>query len=300
MKILDIKLGYTCNNLCKFCIQGNKRDLYENQSKEEIKKITKQGSGKYERIVFTGGEVTIRNDIFELVKFAKECGYKTIAIQSNGRMFSYFDFCQKIIDAGADNFTLAIHGSTPEIHDGLTRAVGSFEQTLQGILNLKKLRQKIYTNTVVTRINYKDMPNIAKMLSDIKVNSYQFAFMHINSSIQKDIKLVEEIVPRYKEIKPFVEEGLQIGIDANVKSKAEAFPFCTLNEKYHAHISENYMPNVFIYEDKKLSNFNQMKKDGAKLKGERCRECKFFERCEGPWSDYPRIFGFNEFKIIKR
>jgi len=299
MKKLDIKLGYTCNNLCKFCIQGNKRDLKDSQTTSEVKKTLLENSFNFKEVVFTGGEVTIRNDIFELVKFAKECGYKTIRIQTNGRIFSYFDFCQKIIDAGANEFMPSIHGSTPEIHDGLTRAVGSFEQTLQGILNLKKLQQGVFINTVVTRINYKDMPNIAKMLSDIKVNSYQFAFMHINSSIQKDIKLVEEIVPRYKEIKPFAEEGLQIGIDANVKSKVEAFPFCTLNEKYHAHISENYMPNVFIYEDKKLSNFNQMKKDGAKLKGERCRECKFFERCEGPWSDYPRIFGFNEFKPIK-
>ncbi|MDD3032342.1 MAG: radical SAM protein [Bacilli bacterium] len=299
MKTLDIKTGFQCNNQCQFCIQGDKRNFKKTKSTEEIKQILKQNCDNFGKLVFTGGEVTIREDILEIVKYAKDLGYKIIQIQTNGRMFSYFDFCKKLIDAGVTEFGLSIHGSTPEIHDGLTRAVGSFEQTLQGILNLKKLQQPVLINSVVTRINYKDAPNIARILSDIGVKSYQFAFMHINSIILNNDETIEKIVPRYKEIKPFVEEGLQIGIDANVKSRVETIPFCILQEKYYNNISPDYLRESFIYEDDKLKDFRKMKKDGAKLKGERCRECKFFEQCEGPWSDYVKTFGFDEFKPIK-
>jgi len=300
MKIIDIKTGFQCNNQCKFCIQEGKRFYKKNKTTEEIKEVLRCNSHEFEGIVFTGGEVTIRDDVFEIVKFAKECGYKIIQIQSNGRMFSYMDFCKKMIEAGATNFGLSIHGSTKEMHEGLTRAEGSFEQTLQGIRNLRELRQPISTNSVITKINYKDLPNIAKMVVGLKVLSYQFAFMHINLNILQNKDLIEELVSRYKDIKPYVEEGLQIGIDNNIKSKVEAFPFCILNEKYHENISENYLPEAFIFEDDSMRDFTKMKKAGAKLKGENCKQCKFYEKCEGPWCDYPNIFGFDEFVPIKK
>ncbi|MDD2227360.1 MAG: radical SAM protein [Clostridia bacterium] len=299
MKIIDIKTGFQCNNRCKFCIQEGKRFFKKTKTTKEIKEVLSSNADDFEGIVFTGGEVTIRDDVFEIVKFAKQCGYKVIQIQSNGRMFSYMDFCQKMIEAGATNFGLSIHGSTKEMHEGLTRAKGSFNQTIQGIQNLRKLNNTVSTNSVITKINYKDLPNIAKMAVELKVASYQFAFMHINSKILESREMIEEIVSRYKDIKPYVEEGLQIGIDNNVKSKVEAFPFCILDKKYHGNISENYLPEAFIFEDDSMRDFTKMKKNGAKLKGENCKLCQFYEKCEGPWCDYPKIFGFDEFIPIK-
>lgn len=298
MKRVDIKTGFKCNNHCKFCIQGNKREFKAEKTTEEVKKILSDNIKDFDCIVFTGGEVTIRKDLIELVRFAKKLNYKFIQIQSNGRMFYYEDFCKRLIEAGATEFCPAIHGSTKEMHDSLTRAEGSFKQTLQGIKNLIKLNQKVITNSVITKINYKDLPNIAKLLSDIGVYQIQFAFMHINSVIQKDQTLIDEIVPRYKDVKEYVEKALQIGMDANIKVMAEAFPFCIL-EKYQDRISENYIPETIICEDKLVTNFKEMKQKGAKLKGPKCSECKYFNKCEGPWSDYAEIFGFDEFTPIK-
>ncbi|MDD3940228.1 MAG: radical SAM protein [Candidatus Pacebacteria bacterium] len=299
MKKIDVKLGYSCNNHCRFCIQGGKRNFRNDQTTEEVKKVLADNKD-FEEVVFTGGEVTIRADILELVKYAKQCGYKIIRIQSNGRMFSYFDFCQRIIDAGANEFMPSIHGSTAQMHDSLTCAKGSFEQTLKGICNLKKLNQGVYINSVVTRKNYHDLFNLAKLLVGIKVNSYQFAFMHINSVIQHNVNLVEEIVPRYNEVKLDVEKALQLGIDNKVRSRVEAFPFCTLDKKYHNNISENYMSDAFIYENNKMSDFKKMKQDGGKIKGEKCKQCEFYKKCEGSWCEYTQIFGFDEFEPIKK
>ncbi|MDD3940223.1 MAG: radical SAM protein [Candidatus Pacebacteria bacterium] len=299
MKRLDIKTSFQCNNRCKFCIQGNKRLNRETKTTQEIKQILRDNSENFKEVVFTGGEVTIRADILELVKFAKKCGYVVVQIQSNGRMFSYFDFCQRIIDAGATEFAPAIHGSTAQVHDSLTCVEGSFDQTLQGIYNLKKLKQLVITNSVITKSNYKDLINLAKILIEAQVNSYQLAFMHINPIIQSNLDLINEIVPRYKDIKFYVEKALQLGIDAGIKSRVEAFPFCTLSEEYRDHISENYIPDTFFIEDKELKDFKKLKQAGAKITGANCQDCKFYGKCEGPWRDYPNIFGFDEFIPIK-
>ena len=31
-KRVDVKVGFSCNNYCKFCVQGDKRDRFEDKS----------------------------------------------------------------------------------------------------------------------------------------------------------------------------------------------------------------------------------------------------------------------------
>jgi len=296
--IIDIKTGFQCNNNCVFCAQGDKRNFGKTQTTGEVKKALAENVVNFGGVVLTGGEITIRKDFLELVNFAKECGYKNIFIQTNGRMFSYPELCKKTVEAGATNFSLSLHGSTPEIHDGLTRIKGSFEQTLKGIKNLLELGAFVSTNTVVMKTNYLDMPNIAQLLSGIKVFSYQLSFMDINPVIEKNKEMIDGIVPRYKEVKESVEKALQVGIDQDIKCKLEAFPFCTLDEKYHYHIPGKKFSNYFVFDGERMTDMVKRRRDKLKWQGEKCKDCKFFNICEGPWRNYPLIFGSEEFRPI--
>ena len=47
-----------------------------------------------------GGEVTLRKDLTELVSYARELGFVTIQIQTNGRMFAYRQNCEELVAAG--------------------------------------------------------------------------------------------------------------------------------------------------------------------------------------------------------
>jgi len=297
MRRIDIETGFQCNNYCKFCIQGEKRFKEPDKTKEEIKNILKNYSNDFNSVAFMGGEVTIRSDIFELISFAKRCGYEQIQVQTNGRMFFYIDFCKKIIEAGANEFVIAINGSTENLHDDLTRTNGSFKQTLQGICNLKELNQKVITNTVVTKKNYKDLQNIAKLLINTEVSKYQFAFMHINPFIQNNKKLINEIVPKYSEVKQYVEEAIEMGLDSNIRVLTEAFPFCTLDKKYQKYIFKNSTRKI---ESSKSIKFKETKRNEEQAKDEKCKNCKLSEKCEGPQCAYAEIFGFEEFIPIKK
>ena len=39
MERVDVKTGFNCNNRCRFCVQGDKRDLYGNKDTDEVKKV---------------------------------------------------------------------------------------------------------------------------------------------------------------------------------------------------------------------------------------------------------------------
>jgi MoaA/NifB/PqqE/SkfB family radical SAM enzyme len=299
MERVDLKVGYQCNNRCLFCIQGDKRFTSPNKSSEEIKKILKSMKKDHDGVVFTGGEPTVRSELINWVNYAKKLGYKTIQIQSNGRMFSYKEYCITIIRAGANEFSPALHGSSAKIHDSLTQAPGSFAQTVAGIKNLRKLNQYILTNSVVTKINYKDLPNLAKLLVDLQVDQFQFAFMHINNIVAKSPPLIKKIVPRYKEAVPYIKKGIDIGIKAGIRVMAEAIPYCFM-KGYEKYISEQYIPYTSIFDDKiELADYGSYRANEGKAKGPQCKQCKYNKICEGPWKDYPEIFGWSEFIPFK-
>jgi len=299
MQRVDIKLGFQCNNHCRFCVQGNKREIYPNKTTDQIKKILIKTRKKHQGVVFTGGEPTIRKDLPELVECAKKLGFKIIQIQTNGRMFAYKKFCQNLIKKGANEFALALHGHNAKLHDSLTTVPGSFEQTTTGIKNLKSLNQRVLMNTVITKPNYKYLPQIAKLLVSLGVDQFQFAFIHINQIILNNKKLIDDIVPRKSKVMPYVKKGLQIGIDAGVRVMTEAIPYCFM-KGYEDYIAEKIIPDGAVYDATwSIEDYGSYRRTEGKIKGPNCLKCKYFKVCEGPWKEYPQIFGWEEFKPIK-
>jgi len=298
MKRIDLKIGFQCNNRCRFCVQGDKRKKYPDKTTEEIKKILKEARKEHEALVFTGGEPTIRKDLPELVKYAKNLGFKIIQIQTNGRMFAYKKFCENLIKKGANEFALALHGHNAKLHDSLTTVPGSFKQTTTGIKNLKSLGQHILMNTVITEPNYRYLPQIAKLLVKLGVDQFQFAFIHINHIILENRKLMSEIVPRKSKIMPYVKKGLQIGIDAGLEVMTEAIPYCFMQD-YEDYIAEKRIPNGAVYDATfSIKDYGEYRRTKGKAKGPNCLKCKYYKICEGPWKEYPEIFGWEEFKPI--
>lgn len=298
IKRLDLKVGFSCNNLCLFCVQGDKRHKFGDKTTDRLIASLKEAARRgLESVVFTGGEPTIRPDVPLLVASAKKLGFSQIQIQSNGRMFSYPDFCEKLIRAGATEFSPALHGSTAGIHDGLVCSPGSFNQVVKGIKNLKKFNQFVLTNTVITSKNYKDLPNIAELLARLKVNQFQFAFVHILGSAAKNKNW---LIPKKSEIMPYVKKGLDIGIKAGIRVMTEAIPYCFM-EDYENYVAEKNIPNATVFDANfEIGDFTKYRQNEGKIKAKKCEKCRYFKICEGPWKEYPELFGWSEFKPVKK
>jgi len=296
---IDIKLGYQCNNFCRFCIAVSKRNTLLSRNAEEVKNILIKERARCNRVVFSGGEPTLQENLIDYVKYAKDLNYKEIQVATNGRLFSLMDYCIKLSEAGASVFAISIHGPNAKIHDYLTRAKGSWNQAITGIKNLKKINKEVITNTVIVKQNYKSLPSIAQKIIALGVDSYQFAFVRVNPIIKNDPKLIKKIVPRYFQVERYVKKGLQLGIDSNINTKTEAIPYCFMKE-YENHLSERIPPDTNVYDaDNMRKHYEKTRKNEAKAKGPKCRTCKYDSVCEGPWKDYPEIFGWDEFKPVK-
>ncbi len=293
MKKADIKVGFLCNNNCFFCVQGHKK-IFGNKTTREIKASIKEARKDCEIVVFTGGEPTIREDILELVSFAKNLKFKIIQIQSNGRMFAYKDFCQKIVNAGANEFALALHGHKADLHNYLTQQ-NSFLQVVKGINNLKKMNQSVIMNTVIVKSNYRYLPEITKLLIGLNVDQIQFAFVHALGAAKDNF---DKVIPRISLVIPFLVKSLKLGTRFNKKIMVEAIPPCFLKD-FQEHISENSMPEMKIFDlDNIVDNFKEARIVEGKMKNTKCKKCTLFSVCEGPWKEYPERFGWDEFKPV--
>ncbi len=294
---IDLKVGFQCNNRCKFCVQGDKRYHYPDKTTDELKQLLLEGRKDADEVVFTGGEPTIRKDLPELVRYARDVGYKLVQIQTNGRAFASMEFCKKMIDAGATEFSPAVHGPTPEIHDSLTLAPGSFKQTVKGIINLKSLGQTVIMNSVITKPNYKYLPETAMLFVKLKVDQFQFAFVHALGSAAKNF---DEIVPRYSLLEPYLKKALLIGINAGIRVMTEAVPLCFLTGGFERYAAEFVIPHTKIFDAQwVIDDYTVYRHTEGKLKGPMCRQCVHDAYCEGPWREYPEHFGWEEFHPVK-
>lgn len=189
----------------------------------------------YSKLELSGGEVTIRGDIVELLNYAKEIGYSDILLQTNGRMFFYRHFVKDMLECEVNGLFISIHASNSKMGDFQTRTKGSFDQTVQGIKNLKDFGfSGITTNTVINKHNYQHLPEIVKFLCSLGVEKIHLSFVHPAGWAYSNF---EDIVPTMTEVLPYlhraIDEVEKNGINCNV----EALPFC-LMKGYEKNILE--------------------------------------------------------------
>ncbi len=296
MQRVDIKIGFSCNNHCVFCVQGDKRDRFGPRPWPRIRADLEEGRALGATgVVITGGEPTMQKTLSGTVRLARRLGYEQVQIQTNGRLFSYGDACRKLIDLGATEFSPALHGSTADLHDLLTMADGSYQQTVAGIRNLVQLDQRVITNTVITTHNYRDLSALARLLVDLGVHQFQFAFVHILGSAEQN---KESLVPRKSDVMPHLFLGLDLGREAGVRSFTEAIPYC-LMRGYEEHVVEQIIPVTRVCDaDQTLADYTAYRRNEGKEQGPDCARCVMAQQCEGPWREYPRIHGWGEFRPI--
>ncbi|MBI2361791.1 MAG: radical SAM protein [Elusimicrobia bacterium] len=214
-------------------------------------------------------------------------------LQSNGRRLSERAFALALVEAGVTEFALSLHGSTPAVHDALTDVPGSFARTWAGITGLLGMGQRVITNSVVTRGNAADLPALAALLAGAGVRHIQFAFVHIVGKAAENAAL---IVPRISEAMPFVLRAVTAGRAAGARVMTEAVPLCLL-EGFEDCAAETEMPVMTIHhaDGTVCEDFTRERLEVQKRKGPACGACAHERVCEGPWHEYPELFGWGEF-----
>lgn len=84
LKDLCFEVIQTCPNKCKFCSSNSSQDKKTIITLEQFKRTVMYfiNQGGIEEISISGGEPFLHPDLFEMVKFSKENGIRTVVFTS--------------------------------------------------------------------------------------------------------------------------------------------------------------------------------------------------------------------------
>jgi len=300
MKKADIKVSFSCNNNCKFCIVADKGRHKKKTTHEIMKDIDSAKTSGINEIIFTGGEPTIRKDIFQIIEYASKTGFNKVGIYTNARMLSYPEFTSRLVKCGLNWCLVSLHGHNENIHDSLTQVNGSFRQTTKGIKNIVESGIEVINNITITKTNYTSLSDIINLLKALGVKYTNMTFVDIMGNA---FEFREDIVISYCELKPYLIDAIETakGIEC-FKTTTENVPLCILGKFWRYARENNFARDKWVFNEPQSDSidFNKSRTE-SKFKKKSCLSCCLNDKCEGIRNIYAKIYGDEEFNpIIKQ
>ena len=163
-----IDLTDRCNQHCPYCFAKAEEDadrsseptLEEIEAKYDL--LLELGEERPFNIQLSGGEPTVRDDLPEIIKMARDKGFEYVQINTNGRKLALVDgYAKTLKDAGATVIFMQFDGTRDDIYMKL-RGEPLFEIKKKAIRNCEKAGLAV--TLVPTMVEGVNMDNIGEMM----------------------------------------------------------------------------------------------------------------------------------------
>ena len=302
---VTIELNTECNLRCEHCYIP--RHSNKGMSTDIIKRILDElrNLGTFE-LVFTGGEIFLREDILEILSYSRERGF-SIKLFTNVTLIDE-KMSNKLAELPVSLISTSVYSLDDEIHDSITKKRGSLQQTLQGIDNICKYNIPLEVKMIVMKKNINSIKHLYEFCNNRNINFITSPFVFpksdgdtkpIEKRIDSEISLLEIIdsvdeITKFTPIKHNDEDYVcpsmrySMGIECNGNVNPCNALFSSVGNIYDSSIKN-------IWNSKKIKFFQNIKyKD---LKGcQGCENKSFCIRCPGialnETGDYLKPFSF--------
>lgn len=205
-----ISITNRCNSFCKICFTNSSPfDYSKEMTKEDIIKILRK-IGKNKRVILIGGEPTLREDLFEIIRLIKKSSNHP-EIFTNGLKLANPIYVKRLKESGVRRVYLSFDGFSPYTYEKLVGNEKELELKLLAIVNLEAFGiETILTFRVIKNLNENEIKktidfvvNRIKNGGKIKGIYFYFAtpggrFLIKDGEIEEDagFKLIERVTNR--------------------------------------------------------------------------------------------------------
>ncbi|MHC1600129.1 MAG: radical SAM protein [Candidatus Methanospirareceae archaeon] len=159
-----------CNLKCVHCHAFGGETTPDELTKEEGMALIDQIAALDIRtFVFTGGEPLLREDLFDLIAYAKSKKF-TVFIATNGTLIT--KEVAKLLRRYNVGVVIGLDGMNPKIHDSIRGVEGAYDAVIAGIENCVAEDLYLHLNIVASRCNFDEVERIIDYGSEIGVYSY--------------------------------------------------------------------------------------------------------------------------------
>ncbi|MHC4182850.1 MAG: 12,18-didecarboxysiroheme deacetylase [Planctomycetota bacterium] len=181
-------VGQRCNLKCVHCYSQSKDIEYPNELNTKEAKAMLDGLAEYGApvILFSGGEPLMREDLMELITYARDKGLRAV-ISTNGTLITE-EKAEELKKFGLSYVGISLDG-LKETNDKFRGIDGAFDDALQGIRNCLKLGIKVGLRFTINKRNAQDIPGIFELIEKEKIP--RVCFYHLVYS-GRGSRLMEE------------------------------------------------------------------------------------------------------------
>lgn len=255
-----------CNSNCIMCPSPDaSRKNVPQTNVADLITLAKHIPTDAPHLTITGGEpFLIGEKIFPFLQCLRERFTDTeFLVLTNGRVFAIEKYIQQFVENAPDNTIVAIpiHGSCAQIHDAITRANGSFQQTKRGIQQLLKHNIRVEIRLVVSKLNVNDFDNLANLIieqfKDIAYVSVIAMEMTGNARVNQELVWMP-----YKESFAAISGAIRKLVSNGINVKLYNFPICTVEKPFWTLCEKSISSNKVRF-------------------AETCDSCKYKAACSG-------------------
>lgn len=277
---LIMNITYKCANRCVFCATGDR--ISAALGWDKIEGILRQHRAEgTDQLDIDGGEPTTHPRLVDAIQLARQIGYRSINVTSNGRLLRDRELARNLVESGLTHLLVSLHGATAEVHEAATDAPGSFAQTIEGIDNVMDLRPahvETGMNVTIVRQNVDHL----KPLTELAIGK---GFSKINFQFTTPFgRAYENVVPPLEEAGRAVMEVIDQYAD-RIQIHVINAQFCALPgyEQYVAgDLQKLGRTMVFAADPRFPEQVNLYQWLGARReKREVCEACPWTTACEG-------------------
>jgi radical SAM protein with 4Fe4S-binding SPASM domain len=245
----------------------------------------------------TGGEPLLREDLFEVLGYAKEKGIKIVLTTSG---YDADSFLQQIEDAGVDSIMICINGHKT-YHDQIRDRQGSYERCLKTIRSFYDIDIPVVAvSMVIMDGNVMDIPKIIEDVYTYGGNQLRFQPLVTNNIEKNDSQTVENAFMQVVEAR---EKGFNVEISeafgylGNLEPMVRSFKFycgcgwdtftimpngnvmgCPVigrNMYIEGNIRKNDLQEIWV------TKFERFRRDLFWHLPSVCKACKHVQTCQG-------------------
>lgn len=286
-KTLVIEMGIGCNNRCLFCYQRGYREVagYPKwMERDEVRSRIRWGAANgFDEVSFTGGEPTIRPDFLEMVRFAREEGFRRVAVTTNGWRLGRTDFFRAAVEAGLTSMGVSIHGPDAATHEGLTGREGSFARAIQAVRNAVATHGtdrvvRLNTFTLVNRRNLDRLVDLARVLHGLGVRLMILQPVILSkANFETAADLMVGLPDTVRAVWDVVREGIRLG----VRTKLFNLPPCLFRDVLAGVELDHYERATFREHDRAMPADRSLGDEVGHARLAACRECVLRTGCPG-------------------
>jgi radical SAM protein with 4Fe4S-binding SPASM domain len=164
---VHMDVTYRCNERCVHCYLDH--DDHGEMTTDEIKNTLDQlaEAGVF-FLTFSGGEVFMRRDFFELVEYARRLMFN-VKIKTNAVMI-HEDEARRLRELGIDTIQISIYSHRPEVHDAITKLPHSLERSIAAIRFMREQGLRVTIANVLMTANSADHMAVQALAAELGAN----------------------------------------------------------------------------------------------------------------------------------